>query len=170
TLHPPTAPVTVELYDIDTTAAGTDTVAAALLPFFQPERRIGSKTFAPESLKDTVRFSISNAIVLDRVTKGTPLRVGLRLVSAKSAELAIQSTTTGTGMTLVFRGSLDTTATPVTVTPLSHTPLNQSFPSGPLADYVIVAKGGAPTSPALLAVGGVPSRRTYLRFDVPPSI
>jgi hypothetical protein len=168
TLHKPAAPLTIEVYDVDTTA--TDTVAAVLLPLFRPDRFLGATTFAPESLKDTLRLPISNEAVLDRVTNGKRLRVGFRLVSAKSADLAIRSTQIGSGVTLRFRGSLDTTSAAVTVTPLSRTPAGQAFLSIPLADYAIVAKGGSTTNPAVLSVGGVPARRSYLRFTVPSSI
>ena len=51
-LHRPTVPLTIEAYDVDT--IGTDTVVAVLAPLFRPSRLIGSKTFAPESLKDTL--------------------------------------------------------------------------------------------------------------------
>jgi len=47
-LRRPKVPLTIEAYDIDTTA--TDTVASILAPLFRPDRLIGSKTFAPESL------------------------------------------------------------------------------------------------------------------------
>ena len=40
-----TAPVTVELYDVDT--AAVDTATAAVLALFRPDRLIGGKTFEP---------------------------------------------------------------------------------------------------------------------------
>ena len=164
----PTAPVTIEAYDVDTT--GADTASAALASLFRPDRLIGSRTFAPESLLDTIRVPISTDTVLDRVTKGTRLRVGLKIVSASGADLRLGSTQLGLPVTLTIKASLDSTATPVTVTPLSSTPTNQSFLAGPLADYTIVVNGGTGAAPALLGVGGVPSRRSYLRFAVPSHI
>src|SRR5205823_7289759 len=83
----PTSPVTIELYDVD---AATDTVAANLLPLFTSSRLLGSKSFAPETLaKDTLLLPISTAAVLDKITNGTHLRIGLRLVSTSSAQLRI---------------------------------------------------------------------------------
>jgi hypothetical protein len=72
---------------------------------------------------------------------------------------------------LRLRASLDTAAAPVSVSPNSSTPPGQTFSSGPLEDYTIVLKGGQTALGATaLGVGGVPSRRTYLRFNVPSRI
>jgi hypothetical protein len=168
TLHRPTVPLTIEAYNVDTT--GTDTVASILGSLFRPSRLIGSKTFAPESLTDTLRIPISTDTVLDRVLNGTRLRVGLRVVSSKSVDLRFGSSQSGTPITLQIKASLDTAATPVTVQPLSATPADQAFLAGPLADYTIVIAGGTGNSPTILGVGGVPSRRVFMRFNVPASI
>ena len=71
---------------------------------------------------------------------------------------------------LRMKPSLDTSVAPVFVSPLSLTPQNQTFLSQPLADYTIVVKGGSTTAATLLGVGGVPSRRVYLKFNVPSHI
>jgi hypothetical protein len=167
-LHRPKAPLTIEAYDIDTTA--TDTVASVLAPLFRPDRLIGSKTFAPESLLDTLRIPVSTDSVLDRVKNGTRLRVGLRIVSSQGVDLRVGSTALGLGVTLHIRASKDTAAAAVNVSPLSRTPTDQPFLSGPLADYTIVLNGTTLTGPNLLAVGGVPSRRSFIRFNVPAHI
>ncbi len=167
-LHLPKAPVTIEAYDVDTTA--TDTVASILGSLFRPDRFLGSKTFAPESLLDSLRIPISTDSVLDRVLNGKRLRVGFRLVSALGYDLRIGTTQSSQPVNLVFKASLDTTASPVTVTPLSATPLNEPFLSGPLADYTIVLKGQTTTPGTLLSVGGLPSRRVFMHFDVPSRI
>jgi len=164
-LHRPTAPVTIEVYDVDT--VGTDTSSAILSSLFRPDRLIGAKTFAPESLLDTLFIPISADTVLDRVKKGTHLRVGMRLRSSAGYDLRIGTTQTGTPVTLHIVASKDTAAKPVNVSPLSDTPVNQGFLSGPLADFTIVTKGLTAASSTLLSVGGVPSRRTYIHFEVP---
>jgi hypothetical protein len=69
-----------------------------------------------------------------------------------------------------MKASRDTAAQPVLVTPLSSTPKDQSFIAGPLADYSIVLKGSAAGTNQLIAVGGVPSRRSLLRFNLPSRI
>jgi len=167
-LNRPTAPVTIEAYDVDTTA--TDTVASILAPLFRPDRLIGAKTFAPESLLDTLRIPVSTDSVLDRVKNGTKLRVGFRIVSSQGVDLRVGSTSLGLGVTLLIKVSTDTAAAPVKVAPVSHTPTDQPFLSGPLADFTIVLNGTTQTPVTKLGVGGVPSRRSYIRFEVPSRI
>jgi hypothetical protein len=171
TLHPIKAPVTIEVYDVDPGAAIDttlgDTVTANIAGLFTVNRLIGSKTFAPESLLDTLRIPISTDTVLDRVRNGTKLRVGLRARSTTGVDLQIGSSNSSDPVTLRIVASTDTAARPVTVSPFSSTPKDQLFLSGPLADYTIVLRGQTTSSPTLLAVGGVPSRRAYFRFDVP---
>lgn len=168
TLHRPSVPLTIEVYDVDTTA--TDTVASILAPLFRPNRLIGSKTFAPESLSDTLRIPISTDTVLNRVLNGTRLRVGLRVVSSKSVDLRFGSSQSASPITLRFKASLDTAATAVSVSPLSSTPKDQTFLAGPLADFTLVVKGSSGSSATILGVGGVPSRRVFMRFNVPSKI
>ena len=164
----PTAPLTIEAYDVDT--AATDTVTAVLATLFRPGRLIGSKTFTPDSLKDTLRIPISTDTVLDRVKNGTRLRIGLRVISSQGVNLRIGSTNGGKAVTLRIKPSLDTTVTPLLVNPVSRTPADQPFIAGPLADYTLVLRGLTATPRTILGVGGVPSRRVFFRFDVPSHI
>jgi hypothetical protein len=166
--HRPKVAVLVEVYNVDTTA--TDTVAAVLGPLFRASRLLGSKSFAPESLLDTLRIPISRDSVLTRVKNGTRLRIGLRLVSTQGYDLAVGSTQSSKPVALRIVASKDTASRPVIVTPLSHTPADQPFLAGPLADYTIVLRGLTTTPVTMLSVGGVPSRRTFLRFVVPSRI
>jgi hypothetical protein len=161
----PTTPVTMELYDVDSPA---DTVAADLLPLFSPDRLLGSKTFAPESLaKDTLFLPVAPAAVLSKIVTGSHLRVGLRLVSSTSSQLRIFSSSAPA--VLRFKPASDTA---VTVSLRSKTPADTSlatFRTG-LQDYVIVAKGPPPPPANTITVGGYPARRTYLRFELPSHI
>jgi hypothetical protein len=167
-LRKPTAPITIEAYDVDT--AATDTVSSILATLFRPDRFLGSKTFAPESVTDTLRIPISTDTVLDRIKNGTKLRVGLRLVARQGYDLRVGSSAGGLSVGLRIKASKDTAATPVVVTPISTTPTNQLFLSGPLSDYNILVKGSVPNNPLLLSVGGPPSRRAFLRFNIPAHI
>lgn len=166
--HRPKVPLTIEVYNVDTTA--TDTVSSILGLLFRPNRLLGSKTFAPESLTDTLRIPISTDTVLDRVKNGTRLRVGLRVVSSKGVDLRVGTTQSGTAVTLRIKASLDTAAKAVTVSPLSATPADKPFLAGPLADFTLVLKGQTTTPGTILGVGGVPSRRVFMRFNVPSRI
>jgi hypothetical protein len=167
-LRKPTGPVTIEAYDVDT--AATDTVASILATLFRPDRFLGSKTFAPESVTDTLRVPISTDSVFDRIKNGTKLRVGLRLVTRQGYDIRVGSSAGGQSVSLRIKASMDTAATPVTVTPISTTPADQLFLSAPLSDFSILAKGARAVDPGLLSVGGPPSRRAFLRFNIPSRI
>ena len=163
----PTTPVTVELYDVDGPAS--DTVAADLLPLFNSSRLIGSRTFAPESLtKDTLFLPVAPATVLDKITNGTRLRIGLRLVASTSTQLRIFSSASR-GATLRFKPATDTA---VTVSLLSQTPTDSTLAQQrtDLEDYVITAKRLAVPPANTIAIGGFPASRTYMRFDLPSRI
>jgi hypothetical protein len=168
TLHKLPGPVTIEAYNVDT--AATDTVASILGSLFRPNRFLGSRTFAPESILDTLRIPISTDTVLDRITNGTHLRVGLRLVSRFGADLSLGTTQSSTPITLRLKVSPDTAVTPLIINPISNTPVDQTFLSGPLSDFTIVVKGNTATPPTLIGVGGIPSRRTFFSFIVPSHI
>ena len=167
-LRRPKAPVTIEAYNVDTTES--DTVTSVLASLFRPDRFLGSKTFAPESLLDTLRIPISTDSVLDRVKNGTHLRVGFRVRSTVSVDIRIGTKQSSQAVTLRIKASADTAASAVTVQPISNTPVGQTFVSGPLEDYTIVLKGQTSQPPNVLGVGGVPSRRTFIRFNVPARI
>jgi hypothetical protein len=165
----PKAPVTISVYDVDTTA--TDTVSSILGSLFREDRLLGSKTFAPESLLDTLRIPISRDTVLDRTVNGTRLRVGFRLVSAAGYDLQIGTTDVGRPVRLrVVTSAGDTAAAPILNPPISKTPADQPFLMQPLTDYTIVIKGQTGTQGSLLSVGGVPPRRAFMRFNVPSRI
>ena len=167
-LHRLKAPVTIEAYNVDT--VDTDTSAVILGSLFRPDRFLGSKTFAPESLLDTLRIPISTDSVLARVKNGTRLRVGFRVRSSIGVGIRIGTSQTNGPVSLRLRASLDTAAAPVVVAPNSSTPTGQTFVSGPLEDFTIVLKGGTTLAANALGVGGVPSRRTYIRFNLPSRI
>ena len=166
--HRPKGPITLEAYNVDTTAS--DTAVAALAPLFRPSRLLGAKTFAPESLLDTLRIPISPDSVMDRITNGTHLRIGLRLVSAQGYDVRIGTSLNGNPGTLRLKVSTDTAVRPLNVQPISNTPSDVPFVSGPLRDYTIVIQGNTTTPLTRVAVGGLPSRRTLFRFNIPSRI
>src|ERR1051326_1426955 len=145
TLRKPTSPLTIEAYDVDT--AATDTVSTSNASMFRPDRFLGSKTFAPESITDTLRLPISTDTVLDRIKNGKKLRVGLRLVTATGYDLRLGSSQAGLSVGLRIKASKDTAARPVVVTPISTTPTDQLFLSAPLSDFSIVVKGSTAANP-----------------------
>ena len=161
-------PVTIEAYDVDTTA--NDTSMAAVLALFTPERFIGSQTFARTQLKDTLDYVLSNAHVLTKLQNGQRLRIGLRAVSAASSQLLFSSEEGGTGPVLRFRVSADTSTPPFSLAPFSKTPTDDPVVSRNLGDYTVFARRPPSAGPSELAVGGLPVRRSYFRFDIPSVI
>src|SRR6187402_889429 len=87
-----TAPVTVEIYDVDTSEVA-DTATSAALTLFRPDRLIGGKTFAVTELKDTLRVPLLNDKVLAKLTGAAPrrLRIGFRVTSTASAQIRLVS-------------------------------------------------------------------------------
>jgi len=161
-------PVTIEAYDVDTTA--DDTATAAVLALFRPDRFISSQTFARADLKDSTKYYISNATVLSKLQNGLPLRIGLRATGAASSQMVMTSNEFGLPPTLFFRATPDTTTKPLTVNLYSKTPADNRIVAFNLYDYTIFAKSPPAAPPGTLAVGGFPPRRTYVRFVVPSSI
>jgi hypothetical protein len=158
-------PFTIEAYDVDTTA--NDTSTTAILALFRPDRFISSQTFARTELKDTVKYFISNAAVLAKIRSAARFRIGLRATGSTSSQFRFVSAEGGQSPLLFFRATPDTATKPLTVPPFSRTPVGESIVSVHLSDYTVIAKSPPPGAPSDLAVGGLPARRTYFRFDIP---
>lgn len=161
-------PVTIEAYDVDTTA--NDTSTAAVLALFRPDRFISSEAFTRAQLTDTLRYYISNAALLARIQSSARLRIGLRATGSVSSQMRFVSTEGGSPPLLSFRATPDTTTKPLTVNPYSRTPVGQSIAAAHLTDYTVIAKAPPAAAPSDLAVGGLPPRRTYVQFNIPASI
>ena len=162
------APVTIEAYDVDTTA--NDTSTAAVLALFRPDRFISSQTFTRAQLTDTLKYFISNDVVLSKIQNKLPLRIGLRATGTGSSQMRIISTEGGVPPIMLFRATPDTATKPLTVTLFSKTPVGQAILAANLSDYTVIAKAPPQASPTILAVGGLPPRRVYFRFNIPSSI
>ncbi|HET9683375.1 MAG TPA: hypothetical protein VFP15_04685 [Gemmatimonadaceae bacterium] len=159
----PTSPVTIDAFDVDTTAA--DTNRAALVPLFRDDRLIGSRTFQPAELRDTLRLPLNNSAVLAKIQANARLRVGLKIRQGSYPTLRV----TGTAFAprVRFRVSADSTVAPDTVQLTSLTPSDPLVASG-LTLYPVIAAGALPSPPqSLLAVGGINGARSYLRFLIP---
>ena len=163
TIGRPRAPVTIDAFDVDTTAA--DSVYSSLLPLFRPDRLIGTRTFEVSEIRDTLPMPINNATVLAKAAAGARLRVGLRIRSTESVRLRVA----GSAYTprLTFRVSPDTLVRRDTVFLQSRTPAGETI-AAVYGMYPVVVAGALPIpASGVLAVGGVNGARTFLRFDVP---
>jgi hypothetical protein len=157
-------PVTIEVYDVDTTASDFDT--AAVRARFRPSTLIASYTVRRDSLPDSVVIRLDTALVRARVQAGR-LRVGIRIRSDSSMQVPIRSSEVGGPLFLRFwaRAGADTTVTR-TMSPASASSGEEGdVPS--LADYLIVLRGTPAPPPQILAVGGLPGQRAYIRLTLP---
>jgi hypothetical protein len=161
-------PTTIEAFNVDTSAA--DTAFAALLPLFRSDRAIGGKAFTVAELTDTIAVPLSDSAVLATVRDGRRLRIGLRVSGPTAVEFVVLSSDAGTPPQLTFRPSTDTTVALLTVQPISATPESPTELREDLRDYHIFALAPPAGPPTQLNVGGLPARRSYLRFDIPLSI
>lgn len=172
--------LTIRAYDVDTVLPPeslADTMVATLAPLFRPERELGSVTFIASQLGDsvqksdsTVRIPIDAARLLAKVTGNDRLRVGLVLESAVPTAIRLAGAGALNTIALRYWVTPDTTVAPIAVLPRSKTPTSEPFTAAALADYQIVTRGYPLPSDGLLAVGGVPGTRTYLRFELPRRI
>ena len=166
-------PVTFEVYDVDTTAA--DGSPEALIPLFRPDRLLGSFVLDTAAAADTitaVTIPLSSAAVLEKITSGSRLRVGIRLVSDTAALVRLNTVESGISAELrydpVREGTADSLVVFTTVGPTSRTPGGVGSPlAAELRDYLLVVRGTPPVPATQLGVGGLPGRRSYLRFDIP---
>jgi hypothetical protein len=158
------APITIDAYDVDTTAA--DTLTQALVPLFRPDRLIGSATFASIAITDSLQLPIDSTFVLAKVQAGARLRVGLRIRGTSPDRLRID----GTGYTprLTYRVTTDTVIPTDTIFVTSRTPATDATLASLFSAYPLVVSGALPSpGGSVLAVGGIAGARTFLRFNVP---
>ncbi len=157
--------VTVEAYDVDT--AGADFDDAPVIAAFRPARRLGSVTFLGDTIADSLRIPLDTAVVRDRVQNGKRLRIGLRATGSGPVQFVVQSIETGFGANLVYKVSADTSVAPISTIMESLTPVDIPIPAADLRDYSVVVKGPAGPPAGVIAAGGLPGRRAYLRFNIP---
>jgi len=163
-----TDPVTIEAYDVDTTASDTST--AAVLALFRPDRFIGAQTFTRAQLKDSIEYLLPNSHVLAKIQSGARMRFGLRAVSTGSSQIVFSSEESGAPTRVRFRVSADTTVQAFVIAPYSQTPTDDAIVKENLGDYTVFARRPPEGNPTDLNVGGIPPHRAYFRFDIPSSI
>ncbi|HYW29965.1 MAG TPA: hypothetical protein VE869_00565 [Gemmatimonas sp.] len=163
-----TAPVTLSVFDIDST--DSDTSSTVLRSLFRADRLLGSVTFTPSATKDSLRVPLNRARLLPKVTGKTRLRVGLRITSG-TGQLRIAAFRAGIGApTLTYDASTDTVYRAIIVPPSTSIPTLPVDAQVAYQVYSIIDRGDPSPRGSDLAVGGLPSARSYLRFSVPRSI
>lgn len=163
------ARVRIDLYDVDTTASDTSTAAIAAL--FRPDRLMGGSTLDTNQVRDSMRVYFDNARLLAKITAKARLRVGLRITSDSGAVVRLGSFDASLPAVLRYDPvPSDTAIDEVTVSLRSDTPLSNIGLLVDLFDYTVVVKAPPAPPPGILSVGGLPGRRTYMRFNVPARI
>jgi hypothetical protein len=172
----PGAPITVSIYDVDTgnlDSLATDTAVAQLEPLFSPDRLLGSQTYDPDSVHvDSLRVPISNDSLLAHIKSGQRLRLGVQVTGSNRAQLRVGASNNYLPAEIQFKPAAhgDTAGVePLYVQPSSQTPKGSPLVND-LVDYLIVVRGTTNASVPVLAVGGLPGRRVYIRFNLPSKI
>ncbi|HUF65964.1 MAG TPA: hypothetical protein VMM17_08305 [Gemmatimonadaceae bacterium] len=163
-------PTTIEIYNVDSDTP--DTVFNALLPLFTPERLLGGGTFTAEELvdADSVRVPLNGDALLPIIQSTERLRLGLRVSGPGSVQFHVFAAESGLPALLSFRPSADSGARRVFYAPHSRTPPAPAELQANLSDFVIFAVVPPVGTVPDLNVGGLPARRAYLRFVIPPFI
>lgn len=163
-----TRPVTLEVYDVDTTAS--DSVTSVVRSLFRPDRRIGSLVFTPSAIGDSIRIPFSKTVMAAKIAAKGRLRLGVR-IRGGSGQLRAVAFVVGSGApSVVFDPSTDTTYAPQQISPSTILPNATADVELAYAVYMISDIASPPPGANTLVVGGFPAYRSYLRFNVPSRI
>jgi len=168
-------PVTFEVFDVDTTTgdslfARNDTSTAIERTLFRNDRRIGQITFDTAQITDSIRIPLNSQALLDRIVNQKRLRLGFKATSAGPVQIRIVAYEGGDPAVLRFLPSADTVFNELTVFPRSVVPQSQVTLAADLTDYVHVISFPPVPDASFLTVGGIPGRRTLIRFNIPARI
>ena len=163
-------PVIISAYDVDT--VGFDTTTAVLASLFRPDRFLGAGVLPVQTSPkiDSLLIHLDPALILAHVTGDKRVRVGLVIASPSPARVDVLTTVSAAGPQFSYRPSTDTSVAPFTDSPSSLTPTNDSTLRVALVNYPIVVAAPAAPPPTALAVGGLPSARTFVLFNLPHNI
>ncbi len=161
-------PVTLEVYDVDTTAS--DSVAAVVQSLFRADRKIGSLVVTPSAIGDSIRIPFSKTVMAAKIAAKGRLRLGVRMRGG-SGQLRAVAFVAGAGApTVVFDPSTDTTYAPQQISPSTIVPNTTADVELAYSVYTISELASPPPGANTLIVGGFPAYRSYLRFNVPTRI
>jgi hypothetical protein len=164
----PRAPITFDVYDVDVDAPDPDT--AAVRQLIRPDRLVGSRTFDDTAVTGALVIPISTSFVEQKVLARSRVRLAVAVRADSSVAVRLIATESEVGPTLAFRARA-VSADTQTLTIVTDSEEEPSPATGfvVLRDYQVTV-AIPPGRPDLLEVGGIPGRRTYLRFDLPSRI
>ena len=163
-----------EVYDIDD---GTnDTTTAGIESRLVPGRLIGtrrvSKSNIVDAVNDTIAIPLSNSALLAIVKRTDEsqrrVRLAIKATSPRSVALRVISSLNSAGGP-VLRYKQANTATLLAVGARSDDPADV-VAAAPLADFTTLPVAAPRRADQVFAIGGLPARRTLLRFAIPDSI
>lgn len=163
------APVTIEAYDIDTTAS--DSVSAVVRSLFRPDRLVGVRTLLPDSLRDSIRVRLSDSVIAAKIRDGRRLRIGLAVRATGGAQMRVLTSLAGIGSIRVqYDPRGDTVYAPLQAQLGSETPSDNVDFANAYESYTLPVVGSSTAPRGEWGVGGLPGRRVYLRVRIPAAI
>ena len=158
--------VTFLVYDVDVNAPDADT-ASVHAQFNNPP--IASRVVPRDSVKGQINILLDTGFVAQHVRAGKRIRLGLRIQSAKPTQINIGSSDGGVSSVIQYFGFADTSHAFVERN-VNTTAAGGSPKLASLADYDLVLQGTPPPAAGILAAGGIPGSRIYMRFSVPSAL
>lgn len=163
--------VVLEAYDVDD---GTDdTTTAGIEAKLVAGRLLGTRRLASADVDDTVSIPLNNSFVLAKLKQTTEaqrrLRVAVKVSSPRSVVLRVIATQGGATDGVLLRYKQNGTTSLLSMIAESDVPSEQSV-AALLADFTTLPVRPPVRGGQVLAVGGLPARRTFLRFAIPDSI
>src|SRR5579862_1859886 len=169
------------VYDVDTAA---DTTISVLSSMFDAPHQLGSsKKMLASALRDTtnatsldtVLINLDTAKVLAKIKGDRKLRLGIAAVVPNSPTDGVRLTLAESPAPFIrYFASLDslkdTLFSRVVSNLRSTTPVTDSSLLARLIHYPLIVQGAIPDSQNALNLGGMPARRIFLRFRLPPRI
>jgi hypothetical protein len=168
------------VYDVDTTADTTVSVLSGMFntPHFlgasSPKLASSFDTLNASSL-DTVIVHLDTAKVLAKAFGDRKLRLGIVALAVNNPSDGVRATIAINPAPFVrYYGSLDslkdTTYARVTSNFRSVNPVTDTSLLNRLIHYPLIVQGAITDSMDALNIGGIPARRVFLRFALPPRI
>jgi hypothetical protein len=163
-------PITISAYDVDT--VGFDTTTSVLASLFRPDRFLGSAILPTQASpkRDSLLIPLDSSRIRPHITGDKRVRLGLVITSPGPARVNIRSVSSGAGPQFSYRPSTDTGVAPFTDAPASLSPTTDSTLRVLLTNYPIVIAAPAAPPPTALAVGGLPTARAVVLFNLPSKI
>jgi hypothetical protein len=173
--------VRFEVIDVDANVPDLDT--ATIHQLFITRPAIGTLNVNKDSVSTAHSVPLDTAFVRQHVTTGKRIRLGVRVFgygssgagNAQFGILPITSTSSATAQTGSILQYMGKATVADTIDSLSFVNYSVSKSSGGpefkyLANYQLVLKGSPPAPSSVRPVGGLPSSRLYMRFNLPSAL